>query len=145
MTMKGYLLDTDVVSELRRHPPGKNVAAWLKRRVPEELYLANLTIGELQRGASKLGNTRRAVETSAWIDALINVQFVERILMFDMRSARRWGRMMGEHDHVGKTLPSADAQIAAVALEHDLVAVTRNEKDFRRMISDIVNPFEPMP
>lgn len=135
------MLDTNVVSELRRLPPDANVAAWLDRQSPDDLYLAALTVGELQRGACKLGDTRRGAAILHWIDTLVSVQFADRVLPFDLRCAMRWGRMMGEHDANGLTLPTADAQIAATALEHGLVPVTRNVEDFGRMVTKVVDPF----
>ncbi len=140
--MNGYLLDTNVLSELIAPRPDPHVVAWMKARRPERMHVASLTIGELRRGATKLGGTKRATGLGAWIDELV-VEFGERIVPFDLRVAERWGRLMGGHDRIGDPLPPMDAQIVAVAIEYGLTPVTRNIRDFGRMVDDVVNPFEP--
>ena len=139
--MNGYLLDTNVLSELIAPRPDPHVVAWMRGRRPDRMHVASLTVGELRRGAAKLGDTKRGTGLGAWIDDLV-VEFGERIVPFDLRAAQRWGRMMGESDRAGAPLPPMDAQIAAVAIEYGLTPVTRNVRDFARMVDDVVNPFE---
>lgn len=142
--MTGFLLDTNVVGELVRPRPDELVARWIERRRVEELHLSTLTIGELTRGAAKLGDTARSASLRRWIDALA-LQFEGRLLAFDLRAARRWGDTAGRADRAGGPLPAADAQIAAIALVHGLRVVTRNVRDFDRMVPDAVDPFAPDP
>lgn len=141
--MSGFLLDTNVVSELFLPKPNAQVVAWLSAQVPESLFLSTMTISELMRGASKLGGTQRGTRLKRWISQDIATQFENRILDFDQRSVLCWGEMMGTDDRAGSSLPSADAQIASVALVNKLTVVTRNIKDLERMLDIVVNPFEP--
>ena len=140
--MKGYLLDTNVISELKRTVPDACVVGWYVDRMPSELYLASMTIGELLRGANKLADETRKLQLVDWIDNTVIPQFHGRILSFDTHAAREWGELMGSNDAKGKTLPSMDAQIAAIARVNQLRVVSRNVKDFGRMLDSVINPFE---
>lgn len=137
-----FLLDTNIVSETVRPKPEPKVLGWLERQNPSELFLAAMTIGELMRGARKVKDEQRRQTFEKWIDEDLSQQFEGRILSFDDRAARTWGRLMGDGDRNGLTPPAADAQIAAVALDHDLILVTRNVKDFKRFALDISNPWD---
>lgn len=140
--MSGFLVDTNVISELIKQVPNKAVCQWIDQRKPAELYLASMTIGELMRSASKIGNTRRGKTLLKWVEIDLTTQFSQRILPFDGTAAAEWGRVMGESDRLGKSLPFADAQIAAIARVHQLTIVTRNVKDFERMFESVLNPFD---
>jgi predicted nucleic acid-binding protein len=142
--MSGFLLDTNVVSELILPKPNAHVVGWMSAQQANTLFLSTMTIGELMRGASRLGDTQRGIRLRRWIYQGIATQFENRILDFDQRSALRWGDMMGTGDRKGSSLPSADAQIASVAIVNRLTVVTRNVKDFERMLDSVVNPFEPL-
>lgn len=139
--MKGFLLDTNIISELIRPRPDPAVVAWIAERVVSELFIASITIGELTRGAQKIGNTERGLKLQNWIAHEIMHQFNHRILAFDTKAARVWGSMMGDSDRRGATLPAADAQIAAIAHVNQLSIATRYTKDFERMLESVVNPF----
>lgn len=141
--MTGFLLDTNVVSELIRPKPDPCVVAWVRVQATDNLFLSTMTIGELMRGASKLGDTRRGARLKQWVKQDIVLQFKQRIVAFDEPAALQWGAMMGENDAMGETLPAADAQIAAVAIVNKLTVVTRNVNDFERMLDVVINPFEP--
>ena len=142
--MSGFLLDTNVVSELILPKPNVHVVGWVSAQQPDSLFLSTMTIGELMRGACKLGDTQRSKRLKRWISQKIATQFERRILEFDQRSALHWGEMMGTNDRAGSSLPSADAQIASVAVVNKLTVVTRNVKDFERMLDIVINPFEPV-
>jgi len=137
-----FLLDTNVVSEIVRPKPELNVLSWLEGQNPSELFLASMTIGELMRSARKIKEAPRREVYERWIEDDLTQQFDGRILSFDDKAARTWGRLMGDGDRKGLTPASADAQIAAVTIDHGMVLVTRNVKDFQQFDIEIRNPWE---
>lgn len=137
-----FLLDTNVVSELVKAAPEPRVLAWLEGQSPSQLFLASQTIGELVGGAFKVKEKARRERFTKWIEEDLSQQFEDRVLAFDHAAARLWGRLMGDRDRKGQTPAAADAQIAAVAMDRQLVLVTRNVKDFERFDLDLLNPWE---
>ena len=136
-----FLLDTNVVSETIKPRPGKTVLDWLETQVPTDLFIAALTIGELVRGARKVREQTRREGFERWIEQDLARQFDGRVLSFGGRTAAVWGRLMGDGDRAGRTPAAADAQIAAVAIQHDLILVTRNVKDFVNFDIQLFNPW----
>ena len=132
-----FLLDTDVLSASRRPARAVAVAAWLKSKPEEDLYLSVVTLGEIERGIAL--QTRRqpefAAELRAWIDRTVRL-FADRLLPFGPEEARIWGRLSAKLGHDG-----ADLQIAATALTHGAVVVTGNVSDFEPAGVEIENPF----
>ena len=134
----GYLLDTNVVSELRKgertHP---GVVAWLAQHRDDELWLSALVVGELRRGVELL--RRRDPQAgellSAWLHTVTD-DFGDRILPVTTEVCERWARL-----NVPDPLPVIDGLLAATALEHDLVLVTRNVPDVERAGAPVENPF----
>ncbi len=100
-----------------------------------------MTLGELVRGALKLGDRDRSLRYQQWITRDLTRQFEGRILAFDDRAAAIWGEIMAAGDQSGQPRPALDAQIAAVARRHDLVLATRNTGDFQNMDLPLVNPW----
>ncbi len=137
-----FLLDTNVVSETVRPRPEARVLTWLKVQTPAELFLAAQTIGELVRGARKVKDEARRRHFEEWVERDLAEQFEGRVLSFEAAAAVLWGRLMGDGDRTGRPPPAADAQIAAIALHHDLTLVTRNTKDFERLGVKLINPWE---
>ncbi|MGF9567535.1 type II toxin-antitoxin system VapC family toxin [Neorhizobium sp. JUb45] len=137
-----YLLDTNVVSELRKVGDGKadpNVTAWISAQDARDLYISAITILELERGI--LGIQRRDVTQGsrlrAWMDSRVRPEFSERILPIDDAIATRCA-----HLHVPDRRNEADAIIAATALVHGLAVVTRNIQDFQGTGVVLVNPWQ---
>ncbi len=134
--MKKYLLDTNVVSELRKSKPHGGVLAWLKDLRDEQIFLSAVTFGELQRGIerTKGQNRIKAEEIESWVDRLAGST---QILSMDAVCFREWARVMeGKQDHLLE-----DAMIAATARIHGLVVATRNDQDFAQLDVAVVNPF----
>jgi toxin FitB len=132
-----YLLDTNVVSELRKPRPHGAVVAWLSDQEEEQLFLAAATMGELQAGIerTKQQDPSKASEIERWVDQLAASY---QILPMDTRCFREWGRIMNaKPDQLLE-----DAMIAATARVHRLIVVTRNERDFRQLDVRILNPFK---
>ena len=134
--MKGYLLDTNVVSELRKPKPHGGIVAWLRKLPADQIYLSAVTIGELQAGVECLRpqDAAKAAEIETWID---QVSASSQILPMDTVCFREWARLMeGKPDHLLE-----DVMIAATARVHQLTVATRNERDFAPLRVEIVNPF----
>jgi toxin FitB len=132
-----YLLDTNVVSELRKPKPHGGVIAWISGLHDHQLYLSAVTMGELQAGIERTRNqnTNKAREIEAWVDQLEDSY---QILPMDTRCFREWARLMeGKPDHLVE-----DVMIAATARVHALQLATRNERDFRLLGIGVVNPFK---
>ena len=135
-----FLLDTNVVSESVRPRPDKTVLYWLEAQAPTDLFLAAQTIGELVRGARKVREQARRERFERWIEQDLARQFDGRVLPFDGHTAAIWGRLMGDGDRAGRPPAAADAQIAAAAIQHELLLVTRNVKDFVNFDIQLLNP-----
>ena len=132
-----FLLDTNVVSELRKPKPHGAVLAWIKQANDADLHLSAVTIGEIQAGIeiTKEQNPEKATELSAWLDQLAAAY---QVLPMDGRVFRHWARLM----HRKSDTLYEDAMIAATARVHDLILVTRNVTDFKILGVEILNPFE---
>lgn len=132
-----FLLDTDVLSASRRPERAVAVAAWIKSKPEEDLYLSVVTLGEIERGiALQAGRQPEfAAELRTWIDWTVRL-FADRLLPFGPEEARIWGRLSAKLGHHG-----ADLQIAATALAQGAVVVTGNVSDFEPAGVAIENPF----
>lgn len=131
-----YLLDTNVVSELRRVRPHGAVLAWLRSVDDEHLHLSAVTIGEIQSGieATRDRDPGRATEIEAWLEQIAQTY---NVLAMDGRAFRFWARLM--HRQPDDLIE--DAMIAATAAVHGLTVVTRNTRDFDRLGVPTRNPF----
>ncbi len=137
-----WLLDTNVLSETTRPRPNSSVIEWIESRTPSDLYLSVLTVGELVRGARKLKESNRRILLERWIEQDLSRQFEGRFLVYDYTAAMIWGQLMGDGDRQGQTPSAADAQIAALAIRHQMILATRNEKDFLRFENlKLLNPW----
>ena len=135
--MNRYLLDTNVVSELRKLKPHGGVLAWLKELQESQIYLSAVTIGELQAGVGGMRDRdpNRAAQIQSWIDLLDEAY---QVLPMDSACFREWARLMkGKSDDVLE-----DLMIAATARIHELTVATRNERDFASVDVRIFNPFK---
>ena len=134
----GYLIDTNVISELRRREPEPRVVAWFEHRPAAKLYLSVLTLGEIRRGVELAAGERQEALRS-WLEAELPAFFSGRLLPVDGAVAHRWGRLMAE---IGRPLPAIDSLLAATALVHDLVLVTRNLTDVAELPVAVANPWQ---
>ena len=133
-----FLIDTDVLSALRRRDRHPELVRWLQAQRTADLYLSAVTVGEIERGIAR--QQRRAPsfarELSLWLDRVL-AWYGDRILDVDVPTARRWGRLSGDLGH-----DRADLIIAATALEHGLTVVTRNVKHFEPTGVPVFNPYD---
>lgn len=134
-----YLIDTNVLSELRRKQPDPNVVAWMQVRPRPSLFLSVLTLGEIRRGLERVEDAKRRQALLDWLEVELRHYFVGRLLDIDAATADRWGRLMAQ---AGRPLPAIDGLLAATALQHDLTLVTRNSKDFADVGVRLINPWE---
>lgn len=133
-----YLLDTNVVSELRKPKPHGAVTAWLQNVPDDQLFISALTLGELQAGAERTRrhDQEKAEAIEAWIDRLSSSY---EVIPMDAEMFREWARLMaGRSEHLLE-----DAMIAATARVRSLIVVTRNVRDFKTLAVEIHNPFTP--
>lgn len=135
----GYLIDTNVISELRRREPEPRVVRWFEQRPARQLFLSVLTLGEIRRGVERLAEGERQQALRTWLEQELPAFFSNRLLPIDDAVARRWGRLMAE---MGRSLPAIDSLLAATALEHNLVLVTRNLKDVADLPVAVANPWQ---
>ena len=135
-----FLLDTDVLSELRRRRRDRNVVAWIGDVTAADLFLSAVTIGEIELGIARQQelNPGFAQELTEWLDVTLRA-YGERILPL-VGIARRWGRLAAQLGN-----KQLDLAIAATALEHGLTVVTRNVSDFEPTGVPILNPFNARP
>lgn len=133
-----YLIDTNVLSELRRKQPDPKVVAWMQDRPRQSLFLSVLTLGEIRKGLERVEDASRRQSLLDWLEVELPNYFVGRLLTVDVHTADRWGRLMAQ---AGRPLPAIDGLLAATALQHDLTLVTRNTKDFDGLEIRLVNPW----
>ena len=134
-----YLLDTNVVSELRKPRPHGGILAWLKTVAERDLYLSAVTLGEIQAGIelTREQDVAKAAEIESWAD---QIGAGWNVLPMDIAAFREWAKRM----HRRSNDQIEDAMIAATARVHGLKVVTRNVKDFRQFGVDVFNPCSPM-
>lgn len=131
-----YLLDTDVISELRRPRPHGALVAWVRATADSQLHLSAVSIGELQAGVeiTREQDAEKAAQIERWLE---EVAATYNVLPMDAATFRRWARLM----HRRSDDLIEDAMIAATAAVHDLTVVTRNVRDFEPFGVAILNPF----
>ena len=139
--MKGFLLDTNVVSELVSVSPSPKVTSWLASVDEPLLYLSALTIGEIRNGIEELAQGRKRTKLESWIASDLVPRFSGRILPIDLAVADRWGAMTAASRRSGRPLPLMDSLLAATALEYDLTIASRNVADFAGTPVAVLNPW----
>jgi predicted nucleic acid-binding protein len=136
-----FLFDTCVVSELVRKTPDRKVVKWVGLCEEEFAFISVLTIGEIQKGITKLSDGARRNQIQAWLDNELRQRFSERILPVSSEVATTWGMLCGDSERAGIVLPSIDSLIAATAITHNLTVVTRNVSDIDRCGARTLNPW----
>ncbi|GHU56360.1 ribonuclease VapC [Spirochaetia bacterium] len=138
--MVKYLLDTNVLSELRKTNCNMRVKAFTDNIPLGDLFISALSIGEIVFGIEKLPEGKKRTELSLWLNGHVFRQFENRIIPLDTGISEEWGKM---RIRAGRTLSDIDALIAATALTNHLTLVTRNTKDFTDIGGlNLMNPWE---
>ena len=137
-----YLLDTCVVSEVVKKKPDSTVIQWLKAQNEECCFLSVLTLGELQKGISRLSDGQQKRTLQTWVDTDLRQRFSDRILSVDTDVAEHWGELSAQAEKAGRVVPAIDGLIAATAAAHGLTVVTRNTKDIEPTAVSLLNPWK---
>src|SRR6056297_3383520 len=137
-----YLLDTCIVSELIKNEPNKKVVNWIDLIDEMKLFLSVITVGEIEKGLSKLLDSKRKNLISEWLHEDLLVRFNNRIINLDIDTLFYWGKMSADLELKGLKMPSIDSLIAATAKQNNFCLVTRNIKDFENCSIDLLNPRE---
>ena len=139
--MNGFLLDTNVPSELTRQSPETRVVGWLEHADDEQLFLSVISLGEIVKGIAVLPASKRRSGLQRWLDATLRPWFGSRILPVTEAIAEQWGQMSGLSRLNGTPLNVADGLIASTAAVHGLTVVTRNVGDFKGTSVKLLNPW----
>ena len=137
-----YLIDTCVISEVLRTNPEKKVLQWFEDCDEEFTFLSVLTIGEIQKGITKLPDNQRKIKIQKWLNKDLLQRFLNKIIPIDIEIASTWGQIQGEAESRGITIPSIDGLIGASAVAHNMTVVTRNDKDIQKTGARVLNPWK---
>ena len=140
--VKGWLLDTNVISELRKPNCNVNVKRWSDSQLPQSFYLSTVTMAEIRFGIERVQKGALREELVDWLDGTLRPWFMERILPVDEDVILLWRQLVEQGRKQGYVYGQPDLFIAAIALVNDMCVVTRNVKDFERTSVAILNPFE---
>jgi len=140
--VSGYLLDTNVISELNRLRPEPKVISWLQATSEELLYLSVLTIGEIRKGIDSLPQSNKRTLLESWLGNDLLLRFSGRILEVSLEIAERWGSISAQAKMAGAPDAVIGGLMAATAMHHNLTLVTRNTRDVRFAGLNTLNPWE---
>lgn len=137
--MTGYLLDTNVISEIVRSAPDPRVGTFFIEH--DDLWMSSIVIHELEYGVQRMAQGQRRNRLQANLSRLVG-EYEDRILPLDRRGAEWAARFRAQAQRSGRTVELGDALIAGTAKAHDLAVATRNRVDFEHLDVDVVNPWE---
>jgi toxin FitB len=136
-----YLFDTNIISENSKKQPDQNVIAWLKSVPMDQTRISSVSLGEIRRGIHQLEQGKRKTELETWYSDT-RATYLQQIIAADEIIFECWAEEMTRLKRLGRTPQVMDALIAATALKHNLVMVTRNVEDFSIFNLEIINPFK---
>ena len=139
------VLDTNVVSELKRTEPHASVVGWVDSQPADRLFITAITVAELFYGVTRLADGRRKRELAGIIEAVVEADFAERVVSFDDVAARHYADIAAGRERAGRPISMVDAQIAAICRSHAAIVATRNVGDFAGTGVAVLNPWEPQP
>jgi len=137
-----YLMDTCVISEIIKPKPSSKVIKWLRSCQDENLFLSSLTIGEIQKGISKLPDSRKRNKLQEWMDTELIRRFDKRVLVIDIKVAQKLGEIQASSEITGTKMPVIDSLIAATGLVYDMTIVTRDTSGMEKSGARLFNPWE---
>ena len=136
-----FLLDTCVISELIKKSPDKNIIEWISGTEEYLLYISVITIGEITKGIEKLSDSARKSGLINWVEIDLKERFENKIVPFDLKAAKIWGKVQALTENSGKTLPAIDGIIASIGIANDMTVVTRNISDMEESGAALFNPW----
>jgi predicted nucleic acid-binding protein len=139
--VSGFLLDTNVVSELIKPRPEARVTSWIEATDERLFYLSVLTLGEIRKGIALVENRQRRAMLESWLGSDLVIRFSGRILLVDQEVADRWGIMAAHASTAKRLLPVIDGLLAATAVHNNLTLVTRNTRDVAETGVPVFNPW----
>jgi hypothetical protein len=139
--MKGWLLDTNIISELRKTNCHPAVKAWSEQQPPQSFYLSTVTLAEIRFGIEQVQAEEFRRELIEWLDGTLRPWFSDRLLGISEDVILLWRRMVEKGRKQGYTFSQPDLFIAAIASMHNLCVVTRNVRDFEAAEVPVFNPF----
>ncbi|MFY9293619.1 MAG: type II toxin-antitoxin system VapC family toxin [Methylorubrum rhodinum] len=139
--MTAWLLDTNVLSELRRPRPEPKVVAFVRDQPLDSLHISTVTLAEIRFGIERLGESEQRTALHHWLDARIRPMFEGRTLAITEDVMLRWRLLFEEGRKARHTFTQPDLIIAATAIQHDLTVVTRDVNDYRRAQVAVMNPW----
>lgn len=139
--MSGWLLDTNVLSELRRPRPEPRVVAFVAAQPLESLYVSTVTFAELRFGIELLADAHRRAELNDWLTHKIRPMFEQRFLSVSEDVMFKWRLLVAEGRKLGHTYSQPDLIIAATGLQHGLTIVSRDSGDYERTGAALLNPW----
>jgi toxin FitB len=137
-----FLLDTNILSEVRRPEPDPNVLSWLDRLDEDRAFVSVISLAEIRRGIAMMASGRRRETLAQWLANDLPERFAGRVLDIDTATAVRWGDLMAYSKQAGLALATMDGFLAATALANGLTLATRNTKDFARFGLSLINPWD---
>ena len=143
--MTGWLLDTNVLSELRRRKPERKVLGFVNAQPLELLYVSAVTFAEIRFGIELLANAGRRAELQDWLTHKVRPMFEERVLAITEDIMFKWRLLVEDGRKAGHTFSQPDLIIAATALQHGLTVVTRDTDDYERARTPVLNPWKDGP
>ena len=140
--MSGFLLDTNIPSEIGKPVPQPSVLRWLGTVEETQTFLSVVSLGEMRKGCELLEpGSKRRLQLERWLENDVHKWLAGRILPVTEAIAERWGKLEAQRQRLGLPLNTADGQIAATAIEHGLTLVTRNVKDFSGLGVTLFDPW----
>ena len=144
--MIGWLLDTNILSELRRPKPERKVLAFVAAQPLEYLYVSAVTFAEIRFGIERVSDASRRAELNDWLAHKVRPMFEQRALAITEDIMFKWRLLVEDGRKVGHTFSQPDLIIAATALHHGLTVVSRDVGDFQKARAPVLNPWvDPMP
>ena len=141
--MTGWLLDTNVLSELRRPRPEPKVIAFVAAKPLDSLFISSVTLAEIRFGIELVGDAARRAELNDWLTHKVRPMFEQRVLPVTEDVMFKWRLLVEGGRKGGHTFSQPDLIIAATALEHGLTIVSRDTSDYERARAPVLNPWRP--
>lgn len=143
--MTGWLLDSNILSELRRRKPERKVLAFVGAKPLDLLYVSSVTLAEIRFGIELVSDVNRRGELNDWLAHKVRPMFEQRVLSISEDIMFKWRLLVEDGRKVGHTFSQPDLIIAATALQHGLTVVSRDVSDYKKARVPVLNPWVDLP